>query len=465
MNLSQLRFVRPLVERASIRWERWAIVIGVLVLSVQVGRRPWQIPVEGLVGLLAAAAFLRWPWVGLVTLVVAGLSIPFSLSTGTQTDLNVAILLTGLLSALLFLEIFGLRRQTFVRSSAIWPLLALCGATLLAFVAGLQPWHLFAGNAPLASQLGGVTVFLLSAAAFLLAAHQLKTLAQLRILMWVFLGLAALYIAARLLSFSTPFYWPGAPLGAAYSLLWVWVVASALSQALFNRSLLLGARLALLALALATLAVAWFQGQSWVSGWLPSLLAGLVVVWLRSWRVGFVLTAASLAYLNWSQPELLSGLVDSDAYSIATRNVARDILMQDVFPLSPILGLGPANYYWYTPVFPILGYAVRFNSHNNYVDILLQIGSLGMLCFGWFILSIGWLGWKLRGAVKEDFARAFVNGALAGLAGTLVAAWLGDWFLPFVYNIGLTGFRSSVLAWLFLGALVAVEQMQRRGDV
>jgi hypothetical protein len=30
--------------------------------------------------------------------------------------------------------------------------------------------------------------------------------------------------------------------------------------------------------------------------------------------------------------------------------------------------------------------------------------------------------------------------------------------LPFVYNIGIAGFRASMLAWLFLGGLVALEQ-------
>jgi len=37
---------------------------------------------------------------------------------------------------------------------------------------------------------------------------------------------------------------------------------------------------------------------------------------------------------------------------------------------------------------------------------------------------------------------------------------LADWVLPFVYNIGLAGFRASVLGWLFLGGLVTLEQMR-----
>jgi O-antigen ligase len=56
-------------------------------------------------------------------------------------------------------------------------------------------------------------------------------------------------------------------------------------------------------------------------------------------------------------------------YSYMTRVAAAQIMFK-IIKISPIIGLGPANYYWYTPLFPILGYAVQFNSHNNYLDLL-----------------------------------------------------------------------------------------------
>jgi hypothetical protein len=40
-----------------------------------------------------------------------------------------------------------------------------------------------------------------------------------------------------------------------------------------------------------------------------------------------------------------------------------------------------------------------------------------------------------------------------------MSGMLVDWFLPFAYNIGLNGFRSSMFAWLFLGGLVSLEQI------
>jgi hypothetical protein len=40
-----------------------------------------------------------------------------------------------------------------------------------------------------------------------------------------------------------------------------------------------------------------------------------------------------------------------------------------------------------------------------------------------------------------------------------------DWVLPFVYNIGLTGFRASILPWIFMGGLIGVEQMVRQNII
>jgi O-antigen ligase len=149
----------------------------------------------------------------------------------------------------------------------------------------------------------------------------------------------------------------------------------------------------------------------------------------------------------------------SDEYSVSTRLDAW-LIMAQIIKISPIWGLGFANYYWYTPLFPIRGYAVSFNSHNNYVDIVAQTGLVGLVCLLVFFWQAGRLSWRLREQVPAGFARAYLYGALGGLVGTVVVAMFGDWVLPFFYNIGLNGFRSSMLAWLFLGGLVSLEQVE-----
>ena len=44
--------------------------------------------------------------------------------------------------------------------------------------------------------------------------------------------------------------------------------------------------------------------------------------------------------------------------------------------------------------------------------------------------------------------------------GALVLMLFADWILPHVYNIGFPGFQASVLLWVFLGGLIALEQIE-----
>ncbi|MHB1415116.1 MAG: O-antigen ligase family protein [Chloroflexota bacterium] len=244
---------------------------------------------------------------------------------------------------------------------------------------------------------------------------------------------------------------------------WVWLVALSFAQGLYNKNLHPAWRLVLVGLAGATLYVGFFQSRDWVSGWLPPMVAAAVGLCLGRPRLGLTVALACGTALMLSS-DMVGGLIGSveteNAYSLTTRLAAWQIV-GEITKFSPILGLGPANYYHYTPLFPIMGWYVNFNSHNNYVDIVAQTGLLGLACFLWFVSQLARLGLRLRTRVSDGFCQAYVYGALGGLAGTLVAGMLADWILPFVYNIGLSGFRQSVLAWVFLGGMAALGQNAR----
>jgi hypothetical protein len=69
---------------------------------------------------------------------------------------------------------------------------------------------------------------------------------------------------------------------------------------------------------------------------------------------------------------------------------------------------------------------------------------------------------RLRRDLEDGFSKGYVNAAIGGFAGMLAVGLLGDWFLPFVYNIGLNGFRASVVGWVFLGGVVALAEFPSR---
>jgi O-antigen ligase len=345
------------------------------------------------------------------------------------------------------------RKIQLIISRTTLPLIIFILISLISFGIGQLPWFAYARHAPLNAQLGGLSIFILSAGAFLIVAHLVNDVHWLQALTWIFIGFGSIYVLGRLVGwrdidhiFDRGF--------SAGSMFWTWLVAMVFGQILFNHRLRIRWRIFLAGILLATFYVAYVQARDWKSGWVPPLVAVMAIVGFRFWRPAFLLVPFGAAPAYY----LVNRLIGTDQYSWGTRLDAWVIVL-NIVKANPILGLGFANYYWITPLFPIRGYAVEFNSHSQYIDILAQTGLVGLACFLWFFWEAGRLAWWLRERVPDGFARAYVYGTLGGLVGTLVAAALVDWVLPFVYNIGLTGFRASVLAWIFLGGLVSLEQM------
>jgi hypothetical protein len=402
---------------------------------------------------LVLVCLLR-PALGLTTAALAGLIVPYVGPSG----LNVTMIIVALLLAFWLLKLVVNRGQTRrAISRPVWALLAFVTVAGLALGVGQLPWYAFAPHAPLGAQLGGLAIVVLSAGTFLLSAYQVTELRWLRGMTWAFLALGAMTVLGRAvlpeLGLNTLAWFQ--PTGSVFL---IWLVAMAFSQAAYNRDLHPRWRVALGALVAMTLYVQLFMRFANKSAWVPTLICVAAIIGFRSWRSGLALVPVGAA-LAWY---LAPSVVSTDAYSISTRFEAWSILGQ-IIKISPVLGLGFSNYYWYTPLFPIQGYAISFNSHNNYVDITAQTGLIGLACFVWFLWEVGRLGWRLRTRVPAGYAGAYVYGALGGLVGMVVAGMMGDWVLPFFYNVGLAGFRSSMLGWLFLGGLVSLTQMELRG--
>ena len=446
--------MKPLPGISQLRLHQ-LLILGELLLiaalAFEASRRELVLVLILPLGVGTVLAFLRWPALGLIAAAVAGIVVPFLGPSG----LNATMVLIALMLGLWLLDMIVLRRQTpFVASRTLWPLLAFLIVAGFSFGMGQLPWLTFAVHAPLGAQLGGLSLVVLSAGTFLLAAYQVQDLRWLSRITWAFLATGAFSVLLR--SVLPEFGFPTRSLlPQVGTVFYIWLIAMAFSQAWINENLHRGWRWVLGTLVLVTVYVLFVLKFADKSGWVSVFACMAAIIVARSWRAGLALAPVGVlsAVLMWSR------LVSSDDYSISTRFDAW-VIMARIIKINPLWGLGFANYYWYTPLFPIRGYAVSFNSHNNYVDIVAQMGLVGLICFLWFFWEAGWLGWGLRKQVSAGFARAYVYGALGGLAGMVVAGMLGDWVLPFFYNVGLNGFRSSMLGFLFLGGLVCIGRLE-----
>ncbi len=448
-------------------WLRILIPPIVLILVAFLAFGSSKMITLGLIGLCvgvgALVLLLRHLPLGVVLLIPASLIVPFTVGTGTGTSINATILLLGLIAVAWLIDQVVIKKELrLARSVTLTPVLAFIFISFIGFLSGQIPWFPAIQGAPITSQIGGLIIFLISAAAFLIVANVIKEPRYLEYMTWLLLGIGAFYMLGRILprpfeDFIRELF----PIGSDASLFWVWLTSMAAAQALFNTRLTRNFRVALGALVIAAIYISLVKNYDWKSGWMPALVSLFVVIWIGAPRFRIFAFLGLIIVVLANFTNVTSALTGQEDYSISTRSEAWKIVL-DISKVNPITGLGFANYYWYTPLYVIMGYRVKFNSHNNYLDLLAQTGALGLLVFLWLSARLGILGRDLLRIVPPGFHKAYIIGALGGLAGTLAAGMLGDWFLPFVYNVGFVGFRSSVFAWLFLGGLVVYEQLARQ---
>jgi len=446
------------------------LAVGVLALAALLGHRT-SIMWLGLIGLvIGAAVLLEYPRVVTLAIVPAALYLPFEVSTGTAVALNAATALIPVLMAVWVLDALRRRSLCIVPSRVHRPLFLFLGAGLLSLGVGYVTWDpaVPRSGSFILAQLAQWAIFGFSVVAFLLPANLLRDRVWLHRLTFsylVFAGIAAFLFVSG--GGAQIIYQGRLTVALIRAPFWLLLAAVAGGQLLFNDTLSTGWRLFLLAafgaVGIAVLRLERETASHWVG--VGTVCAALVWMRWRRWRWLAVLVLVVL---------LLTGFLSSSIYDLAggedewnQSGGSRLVLIERVIKVSlrnPVTGIGPAAYRPYARIEPLFYRGAYWvdplvSSHNNYVDLFSHVGLLGLGLFVWFAVEVTLLGFRLSKRYTKGFVAGYVNGMIAAWAGALVVMLLADWILPFVYNIGFPGFQASVLVWLFLGGLVALENM------
>ncbi|GAB4524240.1 MAG: O-antigen ligase family protein [Anaerolineales bacterium] len=403
--------------------------------------------------IFAAEGLVREQRLATYVVLFTGLFVPLSLPTGTASRLVFSLVFTILFVALWILRMTLVDREWRLPQTPVThPLLWFMGAVLLSWGWGIvfrdplvQVWKSF----PFV-QTGSAIVMIMLPALMLLVTRDIHTEQGLKILVGIMLvggvlGLIRQYGIARHFPVNT---------GGMFNL---WVVVLAFGQAAFNDKLAPWQRGALLVLCAAWMYWGFFLHIDWLAGWLPVYFAVGILVFQRSKRVALALVLLTMLFAVLKSDYLQAAMQREGARSGETRLAAWSVNWL-VTKEHWLFGTGPAGYAaYYMSYYPDRGMA----THSNYIDIVSQLGVVGMGIILWLFGTILWTGYRLtvRLRGRGDFAEGLANAATAGTLACMLIMGFGDWLFPFAYTQTIMGYDYAAYNWIFMGTLMVLNRL------
>ena len=432
----------------SLRVRRWLVPTAVLALS-------WGVAAPAAA---KASRVVRARQGGAGRFALAGGQTPprplLILLTGTSTSFYVskgvtpALVTTALVVGLWILRMIRTGSLRLVESGINTPVLGYMGSVVASMAWGnLMVDPLIAQFPGFATvQIAQMVVLVFSPAVLLVTANVTRSAKQIHWLVWSFLLLSTLGLLASLLNLPLQTNTRG--------LVPMWAISLAYGQALFNHRLSRAIRLLLIVLVGLWLYLTFGLGVTWKTGWVPGLIAIVLLTFLWSRRAFALMLLTSLCAvllsLSWWQGMFLA----EDAESGNRFDKWLFLWEQPSVRGHWLLGTGPFGYArYFMTYFP----DNAASTHSNYIDIFLQTGVIGTFFFLWLLWSVGHIAFRQRRATAgQPFLMGFTNSVLAGIVAVMIAMLLGDWFTPFVLNQGLHGYSWTVQSWIFFGAMISL---------
>lgn len=302
--------------------------------------------------------------------------------------------------------------------------------------------------------LGQLVLFALPVGIVIVTACAITDVSQAR---WIVRAMQAMTLVQPLMAFVST--------EASVYLSWTWsfgLMAAPFSIAEALETSSLPRRFGLVLLALAPLAKAFVDGRAFVYLTLAVAIV-IVVVLARGRRAAIPLGIALSAYLmlvaltgNW-MPTAVESLIDTERQqqSLGGR-LGRGALLEGALTIwmaHPVVGVGPGNSYPY-----MLRYSLIGTPHNQYANLLVEVGLVGFLAFAEFIRRAILLGLRTRARATPEM-QWIVTGWIGLFAGLVVGGVAGDFMMHSIRNGGILFFTQFYQQWVLLGAVIAVHRL------
>jgi O-antigen ligase len=205
---------------------------------------------------------------------------------------------------------------------------------------------------------------------------------------------------------------------------------------------------------------------TFVDTWLLIFVALLVAI---PWYPSLIKKISYILLLIVPIPLIVVGgaILSERQLSFARRFELIDLGL-NIWKQQPILGVGPGNFNLYMIEFAPPSYFVGFNEiglntfHNYYIQVLVELGILGLVATLILMFLIGRRLYKIINLLPNGFYKDLVIGILCSFVGLLFSLISGENFYLLMGIGGLDFFLGNIYIWILLGMGLLGESFVQR---
>jgi O-antigen ligase len=133
-----------------------------------------------------------------------------------------------------------------------------------------------------------------------------------------------------------------------------------------------------------------------------------------------------------------------------------------IWQKSPIFGVGAGNYQFFDRTYSIDKVGV---AHNQYLEILAEMGLQGLICYLWLYVVIGIRSVKAFFSAKTRLAKSIALTQMGVFVTILMGGFFEDFFLPSAAAAGGLGpFIGASYRWILFGLVLSIPNWTKEAE-
>ncbi len=195
-----------------------------------------------------------------------------------------------------------------------------------------------------------------------------------------------------------------------------------------------------------------FGRESWVGLFLAVLI--MVALGTKNWSVLLVLIIPPMLLLI---PGVSDFFDPTKAYGTDRLTIWQDAY--NIWLRSPYFGVGAGDYQFFNRIYAHDKVGV---AHNQYLQVLAEMGIQGLICLIWLLVAVGIRTFKSFQEAKTNLGKSIALAYIGFYTNIIFAGFFTGIFIPSSSSGGGTGpFVEASYRWLLLGLVLSIPNWEK----